>query len=48
MRDYSQILYYIEVHSAEGIRRYFEESGDPNEVIDDGTPLFTMEKNAGG
>jgi len=42
MRDYSQILYHIEVHSAEGIRRYFEESGNPNEVIDDGAPLFSM------
>ena len=42
MTDYSQILYHFEVHSAEGIRRYFAEGGDPNEVMDDGMPLFTM------
>jgi hypothetical protein len=41
MPDYTQMLYDIEVHSVEGIRRYFEEGGDPNE-INDGMPLFTM------
>jgi hypothetical protein len=39
MPDYNQILYAIEVHSPEGIRRYFEEGGSPNEVHD-GVPLF--------
>jgi hypothetical protein len=42
MPDHSQILYHIEVHSAAAIRRYFEEGGSPNEVMDDSTPLFTM------
>jgi hypothetical protein len=41
MPDYKQMLYDIEVHSAGGIRRYFEEGGDPNE-IHNGIPLFTM------
>lgn len=40
MPDYRQLLYDIEVHSVEGVRRYFEEGGDPNEVHD-GIPLFT-------
>jgi len=40
MTDYTQLLYDIEVHSAEGIRRYFEEGGNPNDVID-GNPVFT-------
>jgi ankyrin repeat protein len=40
MPDYNQMLYDIEVHSVEGIRRYFEEGGNPNEVHD-GMPLFT-------
>ncbi|HWK04212.1 MAG TPA: ankyrin repeat domain-containing protein [Puia sp.] len=40
MADYRQLLYDIEVHSIEGIRRYFEEGGNPNEVHD-GMPLFT-------
>jgi hypothetical protein len=40
MPDYRQMLYDIEVHSVEGIRRYFEEGGHPNEVHD-GRPLFT-------
>jgi hypothetical protein len=38
--DYKQILYSIEVHSADGIQNYFEAGGDPNEVHD-GVPLFT-------
>ena len=41
MPDYTQMLYDTEVHSVEGIRRYFDEGGDPNE-INDGIPLFTM------
>ncbi|HZY38917.1 MAG TPA: ankyrin repeat domain-containing protein [Mucilaginibacter sp.] len=40
MADYTQLLYDIEVHSPEGIRRYFEQGGNPNDVID-GTPVFT-------
>ena len=40
MPDYTQMLYDIEVHSVEGIRRYFDHGGDPNEVHD-GVPLFT-------
>ena len=40
MPNYDQILYSIEVHSVDGIRRYFEEGGDPNEMHD-GAPLFT-------
>jgi hypothetical protein len=42
MPDYTQILYDIEVHSVAGIRRYFEEGGDPNSVMDNGMPLFKM------
>ncbi|MDB5022728.1 MAG: ankyrin repeat protein [Mucilaginibacter sp.] len=41
MPDYKQMLYDIEVHSAPGIRRYFEQGGDPNE-INNGVPLFRM------
>jgi hypothetical protein len=40
MPDYNQLLYAIEVHSVEGIRMYFEQGGNPNE-IHDGVPLFT-------
>ena len=40
MPDYTQMLYDIEVHSVEGIRRYFDQGGDPNEAHD-GIPLFT-------
>ncbi len=40
MPDYRHLLYDIEVHSVDGIRHYFEEGGDPNEVHD-GVPLFT-------
>lgn len=35
-----RLLYAIEVHDPEGIRQYFEEGGNPNDVLD-GTPLFT-------
>lgn len=41
MPDYTQMLYDIEVHSVEGIHRYFKQGGNPNEVHD-GIPLFTM------
>ncbi|MDB5134893.1 MAG: hypothetical protein JWP37_1496 [Mucilaginibacter sp.] len=41
MPNYNQILYDIEVHSVEGIRKYFETGGNPNEV-NDGNPLFKM------
>jgi hypothetical protein len=40
MPDYNQLLYDIEVHSVEGIRKYFDGGGNPNEVHD-GIPLFT-------
>lgn len=40
MPNYTQLLYDIETHSADGIRRYFEQGGNPNE-IHDGVPLFT-------
>jgi hypothetical protein len=40
MPDYNQLLYSIEVHSVEGIQKYFREGGDPNE-IHNGIPLFT-------
>jgi ankyrin repeat protein len=40
MPNYNQMLYDIEVHSVEGIRRYFEDGGDPNEAHD-GVSLFT-------
>jgi len=42
MSDYNQILYDIEVHSVEGIRRYFEKGGSPNDTLTDGMQLFTM------
>src|ERR1700712_5413009 len=35
------MLYDTELHSVEGIRRYFDQGGDPTE-INDGIPLFTM------
>jgi hypothetical protein len=41
MPDHNQILYAIEVHSVEGIKKYFETGGVPDEVLPDGTPLFT-------
>jgi hypothetical protein len=40
MPDYKQMLYHIEVHSVAGIKKYFEEGGNPNEVHQ-GVPLFT-------
>ena len=42
MADQTQILYDIEVHSVEGIRKYFDEGGNPNDILNDGKPLFTM------
>ena len=40
MPDIKKLQHDIEVHSIEGIRRYFEEGGSPNEVHS-GVPLFT-------
>jgi len=40
MPEYEKMLYFIEIHSIEGIRKYFEDGGDPNEVHD-GVPLFS-------
>lgn len=40
MAVYQQMLYDIEVHSIEGIRQYFEDGGNPNEMHN-GIPLFT-------
>jgi len=37
-----QVLYDIEVHSPEGIRRCFEQGGSPNDLLSNGTPLFTV------
>ncbi|HJP62766.1 MAG TPA: ankyrin repeat domain-containing protein [Mucilaginibacter sp.] len=37
-----QVLYDIEVHSPEGIRRCFEQGSSPNDLLSNGTPLFTM------
>jgi hypothetical protein len=42
MKDQSQILYHIEVHSVEGIRQYFNEGGHPNDILSNDMPLFTM------
>ena len=39
MPDFKQVLYAIEIHNCEGIRKYFKDGGDPNEVHD-GVPLF--------
>ncbi|MDN5286287.1 MAG: ankyrin repeat protein [Mucilaginibacter sp.] len=39
MPNYTQLLYDIEVHSVTGIRRYFDEGGNPNEMYD-GKPIF--------
>jgi hypothetical protein len=40
--DYTQILYDIETHSVDGIKRYFTDGGTPNDILPDGMPLFTM------
>lgn len=38
--DYDELIGNMEVHSVEEIRRYFEEGGDPNAIIN-GRVLFT-------
>lgn len=40
MEDNSALMYAIEVHSAEGLQKYFDAGGNPNEVHN-GVPLFT-------
>jgi hypothetical protein len=40
MPDYKQFLYDMEVHSVQGIQKYFQEGGNPNEMHE-GIPLFT-------
>jgi hypothetical protein len=40
MPDIKKLMHSIEIHSPEGIRKYFQEGGNPNEVHD-GVPLFT-------
>jgi len=40
MEALAQLMYDIEVHAVEGINKYFENGGNPNEVHD-GIPLFT-------
>ncbi|MDO3642572.1 ankyrin repeat domain-containing protein [Mucilaginibacter sp. L3T2-6] len=42
MPDKTQMLYAIEVHSVEGINKYFADGGSPNDILPDGVPLFTM------
>lgn len=42
MPDQTQLVYAIEVHSIEGIQRYFAEGGSPNDLLPDGMPVFTM------
>ncbi len=42
MPDHNQLIYAIEVHSVEGIQRYFAKGGGPNDLLPDGTPVFTM------
>jgi len=42
MADNNEIIYDIEVHSVERIRKYFDEGGSPNDILPDGMPLFTM------
>jgi hypothetical protein len=40
MPDYKKMLYFIELHSPEGMQQYFNEGGNPNE-IHGGVTLFT-------
>ncbi len=40
MPSFKQLMYDIEVHSVDGVQRYFEEGGDPN-AIDADVPIFT-------
>lgn len=42
MSDGNQVIYDIEVHSVEGIQQYFADGGSPNDILNNGTPLFTM------
>jgi len=42
MPDHSQLLYAIEVHSVQEIKRYFAEGGSPNDLLPDGMPVFKM------
>jgi ankyrin repeat protein len=42
MPDYNALPGEIEVHSVEGIKRYFDEGGSPNDIFPDGMPVFTM------
>jgi hypothetical protein len=42
MPDQLQVIYDIEVHSADGIKKYFADGGNPNDILPDGMPLFTM------
>lgn len=42
MPDQTQLLYDIEVHSVEGIKKYFADGGSPNDVLPDGKPAFTL------
>jgi hypothetical protein len=41
MPSYKQFSTAIELHSVDGIKRYFEEGGSPND-IDSGMPAFTL------
>jgi hypothetical protein len=42
MPNHIDIIGEIEVHAAEAITRYFATGGNPNELLEDGMPLFTM------
>ena len=42
MPDFNQVIYAIEVHSVEGIKQYFADGGNPNDILPNGMPLFTM------
>ena len=41
MKDYSKLMYTIEIHSVEGKKEYFDRGGNPNDIIN-GTPLFKI------
>jgi ankyrin repeat protein len=41
MANYKQLSTAIELHSVDGIKRYFEEGGSPND-IDNNMPAFTL------
>ncbi|HEY8930241.1 MAG TPA: ankyrin repeat domain-containing protein [Mucilaginibacter sp.] len=42
MINQTKLLYDIEVHSVEGIKKYFDDGGSPNDILSDGKPAFTM------